>query len=167
MTGCMAAVFKLLSVAAATGRVGYVFLIDGQLINWGVSRKAWRSTAHAAGVLQMWINEYRPNVVVTEKFEGDTRKAAKSQLITHALVNTAAHNYVLDVAVSRVQRYANKYEEAAALAARYPDLAPWVPKRRPLLDIEPRSTMIFEALSLAQTVLDGPALALAAGMDGR
>jgi hypothetical protein len=74
----MAAVFRLLAVAAATGRVGYVYLVDGTLMAWGVSRKAWRSTTHAAGALQGWINDYRPNVVVTEKIEGKTRKGAKS-----------------------------------------------------------------------------------------
>lgn len=57
--------------------------------------------------------------------------------------------------------------KAAALAELYSDMKPWVPQRRPLLDIEPRSTMIFEALSLAQSMMEGPALKLAAEMDGR
>ena len=155
-------------MAAATGRVGYVYLVDGSLTAWGVSRKAWRSTTHAAGALQGWINDYRPNVVVTEKIvDGETRKAMKSRWITAAMANIASHNYLLDVAVPRVQHYASKYAEAAALAELYPDLKPWVPTRHHLLQIEPRSTMIFEALSLAQVVLEGPALRLAAGMDGR
>ena len=52
-----------------------------------------------------------------------------------------------------MQLYANKYDEAEALAERFLEMKPWLPKRRTLWDEEPRLTIIFEALSLALRAL--------------
>jgi hypothetical protein len=60
---------------------------------------------------------------------------------------------LLDVAVARECCYANKYVEADALAERYPDIAAWKPKKRRFFDNEPRNTVLFEALALADEVL--------------
>ena len=60
------------------------------------------------------------------------------------------------MSVPRIQDYANKYEEAAALALQYPDIKPWLPPKRRFFDNEPRSTVLFEALSLALGVIQRP-----------
>lgn len=64
---------------------------------------------------------------------------------------------VHDMAVERRQLFANKYEEAAALAERFSELAPFTPKPRRIWDKEPLNTTYFEAVALALAVIDGPA----------
>ena len=59
-----------------------------------------------------------------------------------------------NVAVQRVQRFANKHEEAKALVERFPDILPWKPKRPEIWETEPRNMVYFEALALALEVLD-------------
>ncbi|MEM7529639.1 MAG: hypothetical protein AAF416_18545 [Pseudomonadota bacterium] len=158
------AVLKLLALAAATGRVGYVYLVGGHVKDWRISEKAAKSPEAAAEAAQKWINELQPDVVVTEKAEQATKKGDKTKAIIAAIASTAEHNYLLDVSVARGHEHPTKYEEAAALAERHPEVAAWVPKKRRLFDNEPRNTVLFEALSLAETVLRGPTPALARAM---
>ena len=81
----MAAGLRVLSVAAATGRVGYTFLIGGRLCDWGLSRKASRSPEQAEGQVRHWIAYFRPDVVVTEKVEARTRKGEKTKRLIEAV----------------------------------------------------------------------------------
>ncbi|MCB9947262.1 MAG: hypothetical protein H6842_05455 [Rhodospirillaceae bacterium] len=148
---------KVLAIAVATGRVGYVFLIGGNLKDWGMSRKASRSSTLAAGQTQKWIDDLRPDVVVTEKLDG-SRKGEKSQGLIAAIARVAEHNYLMDVAVARIRAFENKYEEALAYAREFPEIAPWLPRKRRFFDPEPRSTVYVEALALAKQVLGGPTL---------
>ena len=146
----------MLSIAVATGRIGYVFMIGDRLRDWGLSRKASRSCLAAAEQAQRWINDLRPDVVVTEKLGNVTRKGKKARELIAAVARVADHNYLLDVAVERSQRFANKYLEAKALAERFPDLLPWVPKKRRIWEPESRNCTYFEALALALAVTDQP-----------
>lgn len=155
---------RILAVAAASGRVGYAFLVGDKLKDWHVSYTAAKSPHKAAEVAQKWINRLEPDVVVTEKAEEAARKGKRTKAIIGAVARTAAHNYVLDVSVARVQDYANKYEEAAALAKQYPAIMPWLPKKRRFFDNEPRNTVLFEALSFADKVRRGGSIGLAAMM---
>ena len=158
--------FRILAIAAASGRVGYVFLVGEQLMDWGTSDKASGTPTEAAGVAQEWINTLTPQVVVTERFGPDipSHKGAKTREIIEAIARTASFNQLLDVQVPRVQRYANKYREAEALATRYPDISAWRPKDRRVWDNEPRNVVLFEALALAEEVRRGGAAKLAAAM---
>ena len=155
---------RILSIAAASGRVGYIYLVEGQLKDWRVSGKAAKSPVEAAEQTQSWITRLKPEVVVTEKAEDARRKGKKTKAIIRAIAETAAHNLVLDVSVTRTHDYANKYEEAAALAKGYPEIKAWLPPKRRFYDNEPRNTVLFEALSLAETVMRGPSTTLAAAM---
>ncbi len=150
------AALRVLAIAVATGRVGYVFFVDDQLTDWKMSRQASKSTAQAVGVVQQWIIDLRPGVVVTEKIHAAMHKGERTKDIIDAIAEIASHNYLLDVSVPRRQDYANKYEEAAALALQYPDIKPWLPPKRRFFDNEPRSTVLFEALSLALGVIQRP-----------
>ena len=158
------AALRILAIAAASGRVGYVYLTDRRLRDWGISEKAAGGTVEAAALAQSWINRLRPEVVATEKLTADTRKGAHSQRLIAAIAETAAHNYLLDVEVRRLRTFPSKYEEAAALAQRYPELAAWLPRKRRFFHSEPRSVVLFEALALGEAVLDGPPTDLAAAM---
>jgi len=155
---------RTLSVAAASGRVGYVFLVGDKLKDWRVSGKAAKSSSNAAAEVQKWINQLNPGVVVTERLEDAARKGDKTKFLIAAIANIASHNYVLDVAVTRRQDYANKYAEAEALAERFPEIRSWCPKHRQFFDKEPRNTVLFEALSLAEEVRKGGSAQLGAAL---
>lgn len=161
----MAAALRVLSVAVASGRAGYVFIANGQLFDWGITVKATSSPTEIAGFVQGLINELKPDVVVTEKCGEESRKGKRSRKLIGAITKTASHNYVLDVAAPRPRQHQSKYEEAAELAKRYPEVAGYLPERkRRIFDFEPRSMIIFEALALAEAVIQGPPDTLAAAM---
>ncbi|MCE8540134.1 hypothetical protein KBY27_21945 [Ruegeria pomeroyi] len=155
---------RMLSVAAASGRVGYVYLVGGRLKDWRMSGKAAESPSAAAEQTQKWINRLKPEVVVTEKPEEAAKKGEKTKEIIGAIARTAEHNYVLDVSVKREHDFANKYEEAEALVKRHPEIEAWLPKKRRFFDNEPRNTVLFEALSLAEAVMRGGSTTLGAAM---
>ena len=146
---------RVLAVAVATGRVGYVFFIDGRLCDWGLSRKASKSAEYAAREMQRWIDRLAPDVVVTEKLDRNSRKGEKSRGLIETLVRVAQNNQLLDVSVRRIRRFKDKYTEAKAFVAEFPDLVPWVPKKRCIWEPEPRNTIYFEALALAKEVISG------------
>lgn len=158
------AALRVLAIAVASGRVGYTFLIGNRLRDWGTSNKAAKSPIKAAATAQAWINDLKPDVVVTEKLDETCNKGVAAQDIIGAITRTAEHNYVLDVSVAHIHDFPSKYEEAAALAQQYPELQNWLPRKRRFFDPEPRNTVIFEALSLALSVLRGPTPQLAAAM---
>lgn len=145
---------RVLAVAAASGRISYVFLVKGQLYSWQISRRASESPEVAAKMVQKWIKQLRPEVVVTETITKLCRKNGATISIIEAIAQVAAEAPLLDVSVPRPHRYRNKYVEAAALADQFPELRPWVPKPRKLWDSEPRSTTLFEALVLALEVVE-------------
>lgn len=144
---------RLLAIATATGRVGYVFFVGRHLSDWRVSEKAAKSPTTAAGEAQKWINELRPDVMVTEKPGPRSRKDGKTLELTATIARTAAQNYLLDVSVERNPKRPNKYDEAKALADRYPEISAWLPKKRRFFDNEPRNIVLFEALMLAEAIL--------------
>lgn len=157
--------YRILAIAAGTGRVGCVFLIGGRLIDWWTSDKASRSPADAAELAKQWIAHYRPDAIVTEKASSAKMKGQAAKAVTAAIASVAAdHVDVLDVSVVHTQEYRDKYVEAAALAVQYPDLEPWLPKRRRFFDREPRNIVIFEALALALIVIRQPTESIAASM---
>lgn len=158
------AALKFLAVAVAKGRVGYVYIVEGELLDWGLSVKAAKSTNDLAAWLQKLINELKPDVVVTEKNTANCRKGKRAKSLIATTQELASHNYVLDVSVEKQRLYECKYTEAQALVKRYPELTGWLPQKRPYFGSEPRNTILFEALSLAEQVILGPPEKLAAAM---
>ena len=149
---------RILAVAAATGRVGYIVLQDAEPFDWGISDKAAKSPVDAAEVTQKWMCRFKPTHFVTEDTRLANRKGDATRDIIRAMETVGEHAYVLDIAMPHRHLFPSKYEEAAALGERFPIIAHLVPRKRTLLDNEPRETVIFEALSLAAAVLDGLAL---------
>lgn len=159
------AALKVLSVAVASGRAGFVYLQGTKLFDWGITVKGVKDPTEIAGFVQSLINELKPDVVVTEKCDEASRKGRKTRQLICAIAETASHNYVLDVSVKRARNHPSKYEEADQLVKRYPDLIGYLPKRkRRIFDFEPRNMILFEALALAEQVIFGPPDALVTAM---
>lgn len=148
--------FRVLSVAAATGRIGYVYFEGGQPVDWALTRKASRSPKDAAAYARNWITLLRPDVLITEKVGRHTRKGAKTRALIAAIATEAASHALHDIAVPRQQHYPNKYTEAAVYAERFHELRPLLPAKRRIWDKEPPNITYFEAVALALTVIDTP-----------
>src|SRR6056297_3139335 len=99
------AALKVLSVAVASGRAGYVYLVGGQLCDWGITVKAVKDATELAGFLQGLINDLMPDVLATEKCDDYCRKGKRSRTLIRAITETAGHNYVLDVSVPRPRHH--------------------------------------------------------------
>jgi hypothetical protein len=158
------AALKMLAVAVVSRHVAYVYLIGDRLVDWRISDRASSSAEKAATTAQGWINLLHPDVLVTEKITGSEKKGEKTRAVIEAIATIGANNYVLDVAVAREQSFPNKYLEADTIVADYQELRPWLPKKRLFYDNEPRNTVLFEAMALAQSVLRGPTQTLAAAL---
>jgi hypothetical protein len=146
--------FRVLAIAVATGRIGYVLMIGDKLLDWGLSRKASKSPKHAEAQAKIWIDQFEPDVVITEKVPKTSTKSNKTRSLIEAIANVAQRAALLDVQVSKIKYFKNKYEEAAHFGDRFPDIALWVPRMRRLWEPEPRTTVLFEALALACVVID-------------
>lgn len=149
---------RVLAVAAASGRVGYVVLDDMTASISGLSRKAATGPAEAAACAATWIEQFRPVMVITEKVPASSKKGERTRSIIAAISGVAETADVLNLAVIRAQVHRNKFEEAAALAEAHPELAHLLPKARRPWDSEPKAIIYFEALSLAHSALGGPGL---------
>lgn len=144
----------MLAIAAASGRVGYVFLVDKKLYGWSLSRKASESPQEAARFAKGWIERMRPGVIVTEKHAERCRKGAAVLAVIEAINRVAESEPLFDISIPRPRNFPNKFAEAEELCDRYPELRPRLPKPRMVWDSEPRNTTIFEALALALEVID-------------
>lgn len=143
---------RVLAVAAATGRVAYVYFIDGKPALWGISEKAANSPLLAAHQTAKWLAAYTPDVVVIEEIRPNSRKGELTKYLLAAIADTAHERKCEVMTVPRVQRFKNKYEEAEALAALFPSLRAWLPERPRIWEAEPRNILIFEAIALAGSV---------------
>lgn len=143
---------RVISVAAASGKIGMVFLVDGNLMDWELSVKSSRASDEAAEKMRKWIEFYSPDLVITEKITLQTRKSKLTQSVIAAMAQVGQAARCQWIERERVQTFGNKYQEAAELAARYPQISNWAPKERKIWMPEARSTMFFEALAMADQV---------------
>jgi hypothetical protein len=149
------AALKLAAFAAACGRIGAVVLDGETLIDWRISGKAAESPADAASFAEQLFDTFAPEVVITEEPATARRKGKHSLTLTAAIMAAAAERQLMALSLPRRQLYPNKYAEADALVERYPELAPWQPRKRRFYENEPRNTVLFEALSLALAIVGG------------
>jgi hypothetical protein len=146
---------SVLAIAAATGRIGYVYFVGHQLRDWGLSAAASKDPNRAAAQTSKWLDLFNPDVVVTERTDRSSRKGAATRRLIETISGVASDVVVNDIRVPRIQRYQNKYEEAEGLVQRFPEIQPWKPKRPRLWESEPRNMIYFEAIALALEIIDG------------
>jgi len=147
---------RVLAVATASGRVGEAFFIGEDLVHWSLSFKAGRGPVEAAECAAKWFGDFGPTALIIEDLGSGFRKGTAARRTVEAFVATAGQSGILIVPVTRTREHPNKYKEAETLVARYPDLAPWQPRRDRIYDNEPATTVIFDAVALAQPVLADP-----------
>ncbi len=156
---------RVLAIAVASGKASFVLLDGAQLLDWGIATKAVKSGSEFVGFVQDLINDLKPDVVVTEKLNKQCRKGRTARSLIQSVAELASHNPVLDVSVERPRLFKTKYDEANYLVGKYPELMGYAPKRkRRLFDYEPRGMVLFEAVALAEAVINGPPEELAAAM---
>ncbi|MEH6727613.1 MAG: hypothetical protein V7703_15765 [Hyphomicrobiales bacterium] len=141
--------YKVLGIAVATGKVGYALLEGERLIDWGLSKVASKSPAQVAAKTSYWIDLLKPEALVSEQLTKRMRKHGLTIKLLAAIAKAAEDAPVINVTVPRLRIHKNKYEEAEALARRFPELKSQLPKKPPCWLPEPRSMIFFEALTLA------------------
>jgi ribosomal protein L17 len=146
---------RVLALAAARRRVGSVVLDGTMLLDWRISDKAAENTNSARSHIRSLLADFSPDVVVTEEMATARHKGKRTHDITESMFAEAEEAGLLAVSLPRTQRFKNKYDEAEALVAEFPELAPWLPVRRRFYDNEPRNTVLFEALSLGCQLTEG------------
>lgn len=148
---------RLLGIAASHGKIGFAYLVDGELMDWGLSAKASRSFEEAFKRITAWTVYYRPDILVTERVEEQSRKGAHTRTLIRA-AESAANNANADF-VEMILPFdgPNKYVAAAALAAEFPQIEPWLPRKRRAWEPEPRNIIYFEALALVWAYWRSPA----------
>ena len=138
----------MMGIAVSSGKIGFAYLTDGELMDWGLSVKARRGEDVAFEKALDWISYYQLDLLVLED-PADSRKGPHAMVLHDAVVRAAETARVELVLLPRIQESPNKYAEAATLAAEFPQIASWLPSKRRLWETEPRYIILFEALSLA------------------
>lgn len=147
----------MLVLAAKTGRIGCVLLVDGVLKDWKISENGSKSGNAAVQVFRTWLADYQPDLVVSENPDTASRKGEKQRAILKVFADVAEELPLLNMVVARKRRFKNLYLEAAALAERHEAIAALVPSQPPIWLPQPRQMVYFEALALAESVMESEA----------
>jgi len=141
---------KVIALAAATGRIGCVLLVGSTVVQCKMLRKSRLKTRDAARQTRVWIEAMNPEALITENVGFRSRKSKRTIRNIHAIIDEGRNADLIVVTVLRERHFKNKYDEAVALARQHPEMTPYLPRRnRKCFDAEPRTLILFEALSMA------------------
>ena len=152
----MERIASVLAISVATGRIAYVYLEHGRPVHWGMSRKAAKSTQNAARIVQSWIDDWSPDLLISENPEAALHKGVHTRTLLEVIARRFGNADGLNIRLTRVQSYQTKFEEAKALARVYPELKHLCPLQPPFWMPEPRSVSYFEALSFVEQLKAKP-----------
>ncbi len=142
---------RILAIAAREGRIACVVIDNRDLILWEGSERYSKTPDEAALKLQSWIDEFEPDVVVSEQPHTAGRKGRKLVQTLSAFAKVAEDGPVIGLQIERKRPFRNVFEEAKALADEFPDLKSMVPEKRAIwIGGEPYSLVFFEALALVR-----------------
>lgn len=142
---------RVLAMAVASGRVGHVLLANGTVVDLGMSRKASTNCEAAQAYAAQQLEMFRPDMVVTEKLTAKSKKGEKTRIIIDTINSLVDLAHVLNAEVVRVRVHVNRFEEAADLVTRFPEMRDYLPEMRKPWEAEPKSLIYFEALALVET----------------
>lgn len=137
-----------MGIAASSLKLGFAYMVDGELMDWKLSIDASRSIEACFAKVDDWLAYYQPDLLVLED-EATSRKGPNALALIATMRRAAEEAGIAVVMVARPADAANKYAEATVLAAEFPQIAAWLPDKRRAWDVEPRNIILFEALALA------------------
>jgi hypothetical protein len=142
---------RVLAIAAREGRIGCVIIDNRDLILWEGSECFSKTPEKAALKLQAWIDEFEPDVVVSEQPHTAGKKGRKLVKTLVAFAKIAEERPIIGLQIERKRPFRNIFEEAKALADEFPDLRGMVPEKPAIwIGSEPYSLVFFEALALVR-----------------
>lgn len=139
---------RVLAITAATGRVGYVFLIGDELKDWHISRKASEDTKEVRIFARKWMSYLAPDILITEVTDRRSRKGQHSKVLIRAVVAVAKKADIKVISLPKIRTHKNKFEAAKTLVEKYPQIKEWLPEQPKIWLPEPRNVTYFEALAL-------------------
>jgi hypothetical protein len=149
---------RILALDPASRGLGYVAMEGLTLIDWGFYNVRENKDAQRIAFVGTLLAHYQPDVLVLEEYVGKQRSLHIERL-ADAFAKLADS---LGTQIYRVPREAvrasfatkNKYDIAAALAARFPELTPWCPPHRKVWQSENPHINTFDALARAWASID-------------
>ncbi|WP_421702332.1 hypothetical protein [Aliiroseovarius sp.] len=141
---------RVLAVAVRTKRIACVVFEDGIPVTWDAVGKKHKTPERAAEKLRSWIDEHKPDVLVSENPDTATRKGKRQIAVLKAFQAVGEELPLIHFIVERKRRFDNVYVEAAAFGEQFPDLAGLVPRPIKPWESEGHNVVCFEALALAR-----------------
>jgi Holliday junction resolvasome RuvABC endonuclease subunit len=149
----------VLAIDPSTRGFGFAILEGpNRLIDWGVKETKTDKKKRSLKLIAELIGRYQPNVVVFEDYEGKgSRRCERVQELISGISKLATKRKIKVRSVSRVKvkqafsesGASNKHEIAVAIANRFPELAPRLPRfRKPWMSEDYRMS-IFDAVGFA------------------
>jgi RNase H-fold protein (predicted Holliday junction resolvase) len=152
---------RVLAIDPSTRGFGFAVLegLD-QLIDWGVKETKKNKNAKSLELIEDLIDRYLPRVIVVEDYAGKgSRRCRRIQLLINDISKLAAKRKIKLRSFSRAKikqtfsesDVSNKHKIAVAIANRFPELAPRLPRfRKPWMSEDYRMS-IFDAVAFAVT----------------
>ena len=154
----------MIAFGAASGRIGMICLDGDELAFWKMSKKAATSKQAAAAYAHTMLERYNPDWVILEDTTKAQRKGANTKALIAGMVEASRQSQANCMVVERPREFRNKYQEAEALMEKYPLLRAIPIARARVYDIEPRRTVVFEAVALAEAAQGRSAIEFATAM---
>jgi hypothetical protein len=148
---------RVLAIDPSSRGLGFVVLEGPErLVDWGIKKTAEDKNAECVKMVAELIDRYRPHVLVIEDSAGkSSRRRARVRELLDAIRQLAREKRItlMDCSPSRVHRaFAPKKDiVAAAIAGRFPELAPRLPRPRTLTMSEQYEMPVFDAMAFALT----------------
>ena len=148
---------RVLAIDPTTRGIGFAVLEGPErLVDWGVKQAGEDKNAECVEIVRELIDRYRRHALVIEdaQDESSLRRERVGELLEDIRRMARERRVkVLDVTPNRIrQAFAPKKDViAAAIAGRFPELQPRLPKMRTLRMSEQYKMPVFDAMSFALT----------------
>jgi hypothetical protein len=157
---------RVLAIDPSTRGFGFTVLEGPErLVDWGVKETKIDKKRRCLKLIEDLIDRYLPSVIVVEDYAGKgSRRCRRIQVLINDISKLALKRKVRVRNVSRLklkQAFSesgakNKYEIAIAIANRFPELAPRLPRfRKPWMSEDYRMS-IFDAVGFGVTFFHIP-----------
>ena len=155
---------RVLAVDPSTRGFGFAILEGpNRLIDWGVKETKVNKKRRSLRFIAELIHRYQPSVLVVEDYTGKgSRRCRRVRELIEDISKLAVQQKIKVRNFSRLKvkqafsesGTSNKYEIAIAIAKRFPELAPRLPRfRKPWMSEDYRMS-IFDAVALAITFFE-------------